>query len=73
MAQPIFNFEFTPVYGLNLLQQSLSELLLKNEDAESDGRISGMLLYVKTEEGGSLDIDYMVDGSRISVKILDLK
>ena len=44
---------------------------VKNQDTGSDGSVSGMLLYANTE-GENPDVDYLMDGSRISVKTLDL-
>ena len=44
---------------------------VKNQDVKHDGSVSGMLLYANTE-GENPDADYMMDGSRISVKTLDL-
>lgn len=44
---------------------------VKNKDTRSDKSVSGMLLYANTE-GENPDVDYMMDGSKISVKTLDL-
>lgn len=44
---------------------------MKNKDRLSDKSVSGMLLYANTE-GQNPDVDYMMDGNKISVKTLDL-
>ena len=44
---------------------------VKNKDSKSDKSVSGMLLYANTD-GTNPDIDYMMDGNKISVKTLDL-
>ena len=44
---------------------------VKNKDRLSDKSVSGMLLYANTE-GQNPDVDYMMDGNKISVKTLDL-
>ena len=44
---------------------------VKNRDINLDGSVSGMLLYVKTDEG-ELDKTYHLSGNKISVKTLDL-
>ena len=45
---------------------------VKNCDVNSDGSVSGMLLYAKTDESIELDNDYTMNGNKISVKTLDL-
>ena len=45
---------------------------VKNSDTNDDGRVSGLLLYAKTEEETTPDYDYMMSGNKISVKTLDL-
>lgn len=44
---------------------------VKNKDKASDKSVSGMLLYANVE-GKNPDVEYMMDGSKISVKTLDL-
>lgn len=44
---------------------------VKNRDRLSDKSVSGMLLYANVE-GQNPDVDYMMDGNKISVKTLDL-
>lgn len=44
---------------------------VKNKDRLSDKSVSGMLLYANTE-GQNPNVEYMMDGSKISVKTLDL-
>ena len=45
---------------------------VKNMDKESTGKVSGMLLYAKTEEQITPNADFFMDGNQISVKTLDL-
>ena len=45
---------------------------VKNRDKSHTGNVSGMLLYAKTQEEISPDIDVLMDGNLISVKTLDL-
>jgi 5-methylcytosine-specific restriction enzyme subunit McrC len=45
---------------------------VKNADKAMDGRVAGMLLYAKTDEGITPDIDTVIGGNCISVKTLDL-
>ncbi len=44
---------------------------VKNKDYKSDKSVAGMLLYANTD-GKNPDVDYMMDGNKISVKTLDL-
>ena len=44
---------------------------MKNK-AAADGKVSGMLLYARTDEEIQPDNTYMMSGNRISVKTLDL-
>lgn len=44
---------------------------VKNRDVHSDGSVTGMLLYANTE-GENPDMDYRMNGNKISVKTLDL-
>lgn len=44
---------------------------VKNKDRFADKSVSGMLLYANVE-GKNPDVDYMMDGNKISVKTLDL-
>ncbi len=45
---------------------------VKNKDCNHTGQVSGLLLYAKTGEDTAPDCDFQMDGSRISVKTLDL-
>ncbi|KAF1084974.1 5-methylcytosine-specific restriction enzyme subunit McrC [Sporotomaculum syntrophicum] len=45
---------------------------VKNMDFAHSGNVSGLLLYAKTDEDIVPDNDYIIGGSRISVKTLDL-
>ena len=45
---------------------------VKNEDKDKNGSVSGMLLYAKTDEDVTPDIDNVIGGNGISVKTLDL-
>lgn len=45
---------------------------VKNRDMEHTGDVSGMLLYARTEEGVTPEMDMVIDGNRIMVSTLDL-
>ena len=45
---------------------------VKNRDAENAGRVSGLLLYAKTEEAVAPDCEFSFGGNRISARTLDL-
>lgn len=45
---------------------------VKNADRLNTGRVSGMLLYAKTDEGITPDCSFIMDKNKISVKTLDL-
>ena len=45
---------------------------VKNQDVTGNGKVSGLLLYARTEEAISPDGSYMMDGNKIGVKTLDL-
>lgn len=48
---------------------------VKNKDLELKGKdykVSGMLLYAKTNQSVQPDSDYLIDGNNISVKTIDL-
>jgi len=45
---------------------------VKNADLNKNGNVSGMLLYAKTDEEITPDIDTLIGGNKISVKTLDL-
>jgi 5-methylcytosine-specific restriction enzyme subunit McrC len=45
---------------------------VKNKDTTHSGKVSGVLLYAKTDEEIVPDHDYVIGGNRISVKTLDL-
>lgn len=45
---------------------------VKNKDKEHTGKVSGLLLYAKTEEAVTPDCTFSIGGNRISAKTLDL-
>jgi Predicted PP-loop superfamily ATPase len=45
---------------------------VKNKDTTHSGKVSGVLLYAKTDEEIVPDHDYVIGGNRISVITLDL-
>lgn len=45
---------------------------VKNKDVENNGKVSGMLLYAKTNESVAPDMDAVFGNNRIQVKTLDL-
>lgn len=45
---------------------------VKNKDTNNEGKVSGMLLYAKTEEEVAPDMDAIFSGNRIMVKTIDL-
>jgi 5-methylcytosine-specific restriction enzyme subunit McrC len=47
---------------------------VKNKDLEIDGphKVSGLLLYAKTDEELQPDVVYRMSGNKISIKSLDL-
>lgn len=45
---------------------------VKNEDVGNSGSVAGMLLYAKTEEEITPDMDVTLSGNKISAKTLDL-
>ena len=45
---------------------------VKNEDKLRSGKVTGMLLYAKTDEDITPDSDTIIGGNMISVKTLDL-
>ena len=45
---------------------------VKNKDINRTGNVAGVLLYAKTDEEISPDNSYLMDGSKIYVKTLDL-
>jgi len=45
---------------------------VKNQDVLSNGRVSGMLLYAKTDEEIVPNNNYIISGNKISVRTLDL-
>lgn len=47
-------------------------MYVKNQDVENNGRVSGMLLYAKTEEAITPDCSFVIGGNKISVKTVDL-
>lgn len=45
---------------------------VKNFDVEHSGKVTGMLLYARTEEEIAPKLDIMIDGNRIMVETIDL-
>lgn len=45
---------------------------VKNKDVNKNGKVSGMLLYAKTDEDTVLEQEYMMSGNKIIVKTIDL-
>lgn len=45
---------------------------VKNQDKSNSKNVSGLLLYAKTENEGSMDVEYKMGGSSISIMTLDL-
>jgi len=45
---------------------------VKNFDRQSTGNVSGLLLYAKTDDPLSPDLDCRIGGNRFSVRTLDL-
>ena len=45
---------------------------VKNKDTKNEGKVSGMLLYAKTQEEVAPDMDAVFSGNRIMVKTIDL-
>lgn len=62
-------YQNTTLHSANLYQIFT---YVKNMDATHDGRISGMLLYAKTNEEITPDYTYRMSGNRIYVRTLDL-
>ena len=62
-------FEKDTIHSQNLYQMFA---YVKNMDRKSTGKVSGMLLYAKTQEQITPNADFLMDGNRISVKTLDL-
>lgn len=60
---------FNKIHSANLYQ---IYSYVKNEDVESSGNVSGMLLYAQTDTQQPLDYTYNMDGNLISVKSVDL-
>jgi 5-methylcytosine-specific restriction enzyme subunit McrC len=62
-------FEKYSIHSCNLYQIFT---YVKNKDVNNEGKVSGMLLYAKTEEEVAPDMDAIFSGNRIMVKTLDL-
>jgi 5-methylcytosine-specific restriction enzyme subunit McrC len=62
-------YESRTVHSNNLYQIFT---YVKNRDRETSGNVSGVLLYAKTDEEITPDLDYLMSGNRIGVKTLDL-
>ena len=45
---------------------------VKNKDVDKSGKVSGMLLYAKTDEDLVPNGEYMMSGNKIIVRTLDL-
>ncbi|MBQ6663344.1 MAG: 5-methylcytosine-specific restriction endonuclease system specificity protein McrC, partial [Firmicutes bacterium] len=45
---------------------------VKNQDVGNTGNVSGLLLYAKTDEEITPDMDVIMSGNKISAKTLDL-
>lgn len=45
---------------------------VKNYDVDATGNVSGLLLYAKTDEEITPDLDVVIQGNRIGAKTLDL-
>lgn len=63
------NYDKDTISSANLYQ---IYTYVKNGDRSHSGKVSGMLLYAKTNEDIVLDQDYLMDGNRISIRSLDL-
>lgn len=64
-----------PVYGsLTFFSQNLYQIFayVKNRIGASTGKVAGILLYAKTDECITPDDDFIIGGSPISLKTLDL-
>ena len=62
-------YDKTTVHNANLYQIMA---YVNNEDKLNTGKVSGMLLYAKTQEEVSPDMDFVIKGNRFMVKTLDL-
>ena len=62
-------YEKTTVHNANLYQIMA---YVNNEDKYNTGKVSGMLLYAKTQEEITPDMDFIIKGNRYQVKTLDL-
>lgn len=63
------HFDKRSIYSGNMYQ---IYSYVKNMDREHSGKVSGMLLYARTEEEIEPDLDVVIDGNRFLVKTLDL-
>jgi len=45
---------------------------VKNQDADNTGKVAGLLLYAKTDEEVSPDMDVVMSGNRIGARTLDM-
>lgn len=62
------NYDKKSIHSANIYQIFT---YVKNKDVEGNGKVSGVLLYAKTDDE-DIDSDFMMDGNKISVKTLDL-
>lgn len=63
------NFDKATIHSSNLYQIFS---YVKNLDKDSTGKVSGLLLYAKTDEDISPELSVLIGGNRISVRTLDL-
>lgn len=63
------DFDSRTIHSGNLYQ---IYTYVKNKDVGNTGNVSGLLLYAKTNELITPDVDYSISGNKISAKTLDL-
>ncbi len=68
------NSKSISIYNPTLYSNNMYQIFIciKNRVKARTGNVSGVLLYVKTDEEIVPDNDYPISGNRISVKTLDL-
>lgn len=62
------NYDKKSIHSANIYQIFT---YVKNKDVAGAGKVSGILLYAKTDDE-DIDNDFIIDGNKISVKTLDL-